>query len=248
MLTEDGDVGLVHVVGLVTNQGRRDGKIVGAAAATLPIGWRGQEVYDQAYELGEGVTQYDVDAFGISLAGRAILAYLKGGGQARRFIILSRSQSAISGIANLNSRSIQEHALNFAHVYNQVLSTFEDAFISIEWTPADARLPGFCQATTRAQDLCAQPTHEELEVRNMLSATYQKQKSRAEAYEQWAREWHKKPRTSLAYQLSLTSPPDGQNHPLWAAVDKAERLPSRSSFCTALRLAVGHSFTAEYTR
>ena len=171
----------------------------------------------------------------------------EGGGQARRFIILSRSQSAISGIANLNSRSIQEHALNFAHVYNQALSTFEDAFISIEWTPADARLPGFCQATTRAQDLCAQPTHEKLEVRNVLSATYQKQKSRAEAYEQWAREWHKKPRTSLAYQLSLTSPPDGRNHPLWAAVDKAERPPSRSSFCTALRLAVGHSFTAEYT-
>ena len=66
MLTEDGDVGLVHVVGLVTNQGWRDRKIVGAAATTLPIGWRGREVYDQAYELGEGVTQYNVDAFGIS--------------------------------------------------------------------------------------------------------------------------------------------------------------------------------------
>ena len=37
------------------------------------------------------------------------------------FTILSRSQSAISSIANLNSRSIQEHALNFAHTYNQVL-------------------------------------------------------------------------------------------------------------------------------
>ena len=206
------------------------------------------EEYDQAYELGEGVTQYDVDAFGISLAGRAILAYLRDGGPARRFTILSRSQSAISGIANLNSRSIQEHALNFAHTYNQVLSTFEDASISIEWTPADTRLPGFCQATSRAQAECAQPTDEELEVRNVLSATYQKQKSRAEAYEQWAKEWHTKPRTSLAYQLSLTSPPDGRNHPLWAAVNKAECPPSRSSFCTALRLAVGHSFTAEYTR
>ena len=43
-------------------------------------------------------------------------------------------------------------------------------------------------------------------------------------------------------------PPDGRNHPLWAAVSKAEHPPSRSTFCTALRLAVGHSFTAEYTR
>ena len=96
------------MVGLVTNEGRRDGKTVGAAAAVMPIGWRVRErheVYDQAYELGEGVTQYDVDAFRISLAGRAILAYLRDGGPARRFTILLRSQSAISGIANLNSRS-----------------------------------------------------------------------------------------------------------------------------------------------
>ena len=63
-------------------------------AAVMPIGWRLRECreeYDQAYELDEGVTQYDVDAFGISLAGRAILAYLRDGGRARRFTILSRS-------------------------------------------------------------------------------------------------------------------------------------------------------------
>ena len=58
----------------------------------------------------------------------------------------------------------------------------------------------------------------------------------------------RKPRSSLAYLLSLTAPPDGQNHLLWAAVNKAEHPHSRSTFCTALRLAVGHSFTAEYTR
>jgi hypothetical protein len=250
MLTEEGDpsLALVHVVGLVTNKGRHDGKMVGAAAAVIPIAWRERGSYDQAYELGESVSQYDVDAFGISLAGRAILAYLRDDGHARRFTILSRSQSAISGIANLNSRSIQEHALNFAHVYNLILSSFADVSISVEWTPADTRLPGFCQATRRAEAECAQPTHEETEVRNVLSATFQKQKTRAEAFEQWAREWHTKPRNSLAYRLSLTSPPDGHNHPLWNAVNKAESPPSRSTFCTALRLAVGHSFTAEYTR
>lgn len=39
----------------------------------------------------------------------------------------------------------------------------------------------------------------------------------------------------------------GLTNPLWAASLKAKP-PSRSSFCTALRLAVGHTFTAEYTR
>ena len=70
-LTEEGDpsLALVHVVGMITNQGRHDSKMVGAAAAVIPIAWREGSNYDQAYELGEGVSQYDVDAFGISLAG-----------------------------------------------------------------------------------------------------------------------------------------------------------------------------------
>ncbi|KAN0137714.1 hypothetical protein V8E53_004470 [Lactarius tabidus] len=140
----------------------------------------------------------------------------------------------------------QEHALNFAHVYNLIFSSFADVSISIEWTPADTHLPGFCQATFRAQEECAQLTHEEVEVRIVLSATYQKQKTRTEAFEQWAQEWHTKPCTSLVYQLSLIKPPDGHNSSLWAAVNKAECPPSCSTFCTALQLAVGHSFTAEY--
>lgn len=89
--------------------------------------------HDQAYELGEGVSQFDVDAFGISLAGRAIRFYLNDGGRARRFMILSRSQSAISGMANLNSRAIQEHTLNWAHIVNLILSEHADASISVEW-------------------------------------------------------------------------------------------------------------------
>ncbi|KAF8264351.1 hypothetical protein EI94DRAFT_500260 [Lactarius quietus] len=36
----------------------------------------------------------------------------------------------------------------------------------------------------------------DIEVRNVLSTTYQKQKSRAEAFEQWAKEWHAKPRNT----------------------------------------------------
>jgi hypothetical protein len=73
-----------------------------------------------------------------------------------------------------------------------------------------------------------------------------KRKPEPEAYEQWAHEWHTKPCTSLAYRLSLLNPLDGHNHPLWAATSKDK--PPRSSFCTALRLAVGHAFVSEYTR
>ena len=249
-ITEEGDptVALVHVVGTVTNRGRRDNKIVGAAAASIPSAWKGVHDHDQAFELGEGVSQFDVDAFGISLAARAIHSYLNDDGPARHFIVLSRSQSAIIGISNPNSRAIQEHALNFAHVVRLILSSHADVSISIEWTPADTRLRGFCHATHLALQQCAQPTDDDVAVRNVLSATFQKLKSRAEALEQWAREWYTKPRSSQAYRLALTKPPDGYNHPLWVAALKAKPPPSRSTFCTALRLAVGHAFTAEYTR
>ncbi|KAN0130471.1 hypothetical protein V8E53_011734 [Lactarius tabidus] len=203
----------------------RDGKMVGVAAAVIPAAWHEASNHNQAYELGKGISQYNVDTFGISLAG---------------------SQSAISSIANLNLQSIQEHALNFVHVYNNILSSYADAHISIEWTPADTLLPGFCQATHQAQQECAQPTYKEIKVKNVLSATFQKQKTRAEAFEQWAQEWHTKACTSLPYHLSLPKPPDRHNHPLWAAVDKAESPPTCSTFCTMLHLAVGHSFTAKY--
>ena len=70
-LTEEGDpsLALVHVVGMITNQGRHDSKTVGAAAAVIPITWREGGNYNQAYELGEGVSQYDVNTFSISLTG-----------------------------------------------------------------------------------------------------------------------------------------------------------------------------------
>ena len=124
---------------------------------------------------------------------------------------------------------------------------FTDASISIEWTasPADTCLGGYCQALFRAQQECAQLLAAQEETRNVLSATYQKEKTQAEAYEQWASEWHRKPRTSITYRLSLLTPLSGNNHPLWVATDKAK--PTRSSFCTALRLAVGHVFVSEYT-
>lgn len=88
MITEERDptVALVHIVGMITNKNRRDGKMVGAAATVIPIAWNDATNHDQAYELGESIGQYDVDSFGISLAGRAILSYSRAEGQARHFI------------------------------------------------------------------------------------------------------------------------------------------------------------------
>jgi hypothetical protein len=72
----------------------------------------------------------------------------------------------------------------------------------------------------------------------------------------WAQEWKEERRKrgchdSFAYEYALTHPPNGDNHPLWtAAVKKANGSPvfSRHTTTIALRLAVGHAFTSDYTR
>ena len=98
-------VAVIHVVGLVTNGGQRDGKVVGGAAATIPCGWGDETEYNQAYELGKGV-QYDADAFGVSLAGRVVLSYLNAGLFPHySLIILSHSRSGISDISDTHTRS-----------------------------------------------------------------------------------------------------------------------------------------------
>ena len=56
---------------------------------------------------------------------------------------------------------------------------------------------------------------------------------------------------SFAYEYALTHPPNGDNHPLWTAAAKranGSSLFTRHTTTTALRLAVGHAFTADYTR
>lgn len=114
----------------------------------------------------------------------------------------------------LHSIAVKE---NKAHFYTFPFM----ATLSTLFTPKR----GFCHATSRTQQECAQESDEDLATRNVLSAMFQKAKSRAEALEQWAQEWYTKPRTSHAYRLALSKPPYGFSHPLWAVALKAKPPP-----------------------
>src|SRR6266702_4898330 len=59
----------------------------------------------------------------------------------------------------------------------------------------------------------------------IMTAAYQKDDARKQAFQTWVHEWHRgqqdrssrtKPR-SFAYTHTLTKPPDGGSHPLWQA-------------------------------
>ena len=56
-IVEENRRGGQSLVALVTDMGRRDGKVVCGAAATVSCGWGDETSNNQAYELGEGVVR-----------------------------------------------------------------------------------------------------------------------------------------------------------------------------------------------
>lgn len=105
----------IHVVGLVTDRGRRDGKVAGRAAATLPGGWGDKTEYDQAHELGEGVSHHDADLFvqhQPRWPGRIFYLNAGAGGQEGRSVpslflhILGRPSPAFLLLTHARSRSM----------------------------------------------------------------------------------------------------------------------------------------------
>ncbi|KAI0289154.1 hypothetical protein B0F90DRAFT_1797148 [Multifurca ochricompacta] len=90
--------------------------------------------------------------------------------------------------------------------------------------------------------------------------------SRLRAFSNWRKEWlrsrvantptttHPDRRDNHAYSLSIHptyDAPSGHNHPLWSAATKPrgvdEKPYTRLTTSTAVRLATGHAFIAEYT-
>ncbi|KAH9010734.1 hypothetical protein EDB84DRAFT_1570229 [Lactarius hengduanensis] len=107
------------------------------------------------------------------------------------------------------------------------------------------------------------PTDHELE--NQTSAAYQKDRARQKAFQEWAAEWKKRQgeiragqRTaSFADKVTLTKPPDGNNHPLWSAANgvregrQGKEGPKRRYSPDApppqpFQIAVDHAFTGSY--
>ena len=81
--------------------------------------------------------------------------------------------------------------------------------------------------------------------------------ARKRAFARWAREWHVRDRAEgynrpFPYENTLVYPPDGKNHPLWIAANDfvfpdGPSSHTRHNTSTALRLAVGHAFTSDYS-
>ena len=255
------DIAAIHVVAALTNEGREDGKTVGAAAATLVQGsqWGAQPEWSWTY--GEMVKQFDVDCFGIAKTAEALTKRFAHQKAPEVLYLFCPSSSALQAVINPKSKSAQQAALLFHFSLTSFTLTHPDSRFILVWTPLDLTLERQMRARALAKEACLQEPPEGL--MRIQSAAFQKDRARIKAYEEWAQDWHRdrmeraagRKDPSFAHSNTLTRPPDGNNHPLWQAAtdrkkdERGRKLKftfSRRTTSTALQVAVDHAFSGSY--
>ena len=256
------DITAVHVIAALTNEGREDGKIVGAAAATLTQGsqWGTQPEWSWTY--GEMVKQFNVDCFGLAKTTEALTQRFAHQRVPEVIYIFCPSSSVLQAMINQRSKSAQKAVLLFHHSLTSFTLTHPTSRFILAWSPLDFTLERQMQAHALAKAACLQEPPNGLD--QIQSAAFQKDRARIKAYEEWAQDWHNdhnehsegRKVPSFAHTHTLTHPPDGNNHPLWQAAtdqkkdEQGKKVKKYTFSChttsTALQVAVNHAFTGLY--
>ena len=250
------DTAIINVVGTISNQGRFDNLMVGGSAATLTTPGKGGVARDRTKQWGQGtdVVQNDVVLFGLAKAAEWLQRYYAERPPPKHVYFLCQNSSALQGITKVSSHDNQNSVLLFHRSLTTFCSQHSQVGVTLVWSPVNRKRDQDTATRHKALEACKLTPRASLN--RVQSAAYQKQVTRRLAFTKWAEEWHEERhkrygRDSFAYEYALTKPPSGQNHPLWkVAVDKTDGIPcfSHHTTTTALRLAVGHAFTSDYTR
>lgn len=197
------------------------------------------------------MTRYDVDLFGIAKAAEWMDSYYTSRKPPTHVYIFNNNQAALQAITNTHNFQNQKSCLLFHHALTSFCSRHRDVGITLTWSPVQRER--IADSTVRREALRACRITPRTSLNRVQSAAHQRAQARKKAFATWAKEWKENRQkehgtTPFAYQYALTRPPDGRNHPLWTACMENKPTPSRHTTSTALRLAVGHAFTSDYTR
>ena len=257
------NIAAIHVTATITNEGREDNKVVGAAAATMMQGSQWSSRPEWSWTQGEMTMQFDAECFGLAKTVEALTLHFADQDAPEVLYIFCTGSSALQAVTNPRSKSAQKAALLFHFSLTSFTLTHPSSRFVLVWTPLDHSLERQTRARTLAKVACQLEPQEGLD--QIQSAAFQKDRARIRAYEAWAQDWHhehaereagRKP-PSFAYSHALTRPPDGNNHPLWQAAtdrqkdDKGNKgkkfTYSRRTTSTALQVALDHAFTGSYS-
>ena len=253
---------IVTVAATVSSAGRFDALRVGGAGATLTQWMDGtRRTFTASWCLGTEVTQHDVDCFGLAKAAEWTSRQFFDHRWPRpsHVYFLCGSLAALASATNPRGLANQRERLLFHSSLSALVSRHPTVRFTTVWSPADLTRP--TDSTARFKALAACRVTPRASLNRVQSAAYCKAMARERAFSRWAAEWtlaaRARPYPSFVHQHTVTEPPNGDNHPLWKEAvrtftdpDTGKALPvySRHTTTTALRLAVGHAFTSDYSR
>jgi hypothetical protein len=252
---------IIRVASTVSNKGRPDNRVVGAAAAVLTQGGDRAEL-ERSWCMGVEVTQFDVDVFALAKSAEWLASYYTNVVPPTDIYLLSGNHSALQFITKADSLVNQRAALLFKNSLSTFFSIQEnrDTRFHLVWAPVSRK---------RAQDNKARAKVMEAilvaplaGLNRVQSAAFLKRVARQKAYNNWLSEWNAERESRrrsnktdhFAYGWSLITPPDGKNNPIWRGVVTIPAkskgkipAPSRHTTSTLLRFAVGHGFFSDYS-
>jgi hypothetical protein len=252
---------IIRVVSTVSNKGRPDNRVVGAAAAVLTQGGDRAEM-ERSWCMGVEVTQFDVDVFALAKTAEWLASYYTTVVPPTDIYLLSGNHSALQFITKADSLVNQRAALLFKDALTKFFSSQEnwDTRFHLVWAPVSRK---------RAQDNKARAkVMEAIQVaplaglNRVQSAAFLKRVARQRAYNNWLSEWNAERESRrrsnkpdhFAYGWSLITPPDGKNNPIWRGIVTIPAkskgkipAPSRHTTSTLLRFVVGHGFFSDYS-
>jgi Reverse transcriptase (RNA-dependent DNA polymerase) len=254
----------IYCKAVISNKDRDDGKQLGAASATLYH--KGKEGGHSEKIFGESVTKADAEIRSLAPALDAISLHLanKPAQTQETFILLLPSSLALCRVLDPSTHDEQEVSLGHLRTLGELLNTYPNICVVLQWLPKQIPFVGFKRANQLALEAIRTANPDDLED----PQTIQKQKKTAKdsAIATWAERWHQAPRTSMAYRTALRAPPDGRAHHTFQPARKPDKGPEdpalagdvngqgnpdkfpRLTHSTFYRLVTGHAFTGEYTQ
>ena len=249
----------VYCEAILSNKDRDDGKQLGAAAAMLYH--RGRERGHEVRVFGEAVTIIDTWTRALAPALEAIATLLSDTPAQTRehFKILLSSNAALCRTLDPSTHEEQEVSLRHLEKLGELLASYPEITITLQWLPRKILFAGFRRAKQKALSAIrtAAPANS---LDQPPSINKIKETARVGAIAEWAEKWHMAPRTSLAYRTALRAPPDGRAHHTFHPERIINNRPeqkrgekklvkfSRLTHSTFYRFVTGHAFTGEYTQ
>jgi hypothetical protein len=180
---------IIRVASTISNKGRPDNRVVGAAAAVLSQGGDRAEL-ERSWCMGVEVTQFDVDVFALAKTAEWLVSYYTIVVPPTDIYLLSGNHSALQFITKADSLVNQRAAL----LFKDSLTTFfskeanRDTRFHLVWAPVSRQREQDNKARARVMEAIQVAPLAGLN--RVQSAAFLKRVARQRAYNNWLAEWN----------------------------------------------------------